>query len=190
MMEQQLVLVSRADMAIGLDVDHAIGEHPLLDQRVIGWAHFLPFASESFDLVTANMVVEHVKDPRTMLLEIRRVLKPGGKFLFHTTNFRNYFVFLAWLVPSGLKRRIAWLLEHRAAEDVFPTFYRFNTEARIRRLAFESGFGVERLLVCGSVGWLLFLGPIGWLEVLWIKLNSVVGRGRLDSNLIGVLRRD
>jgi hypothetical protein len=46
----------------------------------------LSFASERFDLVISNDVLEHVPDPARALCEIRRVLKPGGQ-LFLTTPF-------------------------------------------------------------------------------------------------------
>ena len=38
----------------------------------------LPFADETFDLVTCFLVMPHVPDDRTALTELARVLKPGG----------------------------------------------------------------------------------------------------------------
>lgn len=38
----------------------------------------LPFASESFDVVTSLDVIEHVQDDRRAVAEISRVLRPGG----------------------------------------------------------------------------------------------------------------
>jgi SAM-dependent methyltransferase len=41
-------------------------------------AHFLPFASASFDGVWIQAVLEHVASPADVVKEIHRVLKPGG----------------------------------------------------------------------------------------------------------------
>src|SRR5262249_28556228 len=38
----------------------------------------IPLADETFDIVFASHVLEHIKDDMTALKEVRRVLKPGG----------------------------------------------------------------------------------------------------------------
>ena len=43
-----------------------------------GLAEALPFADESFDLVTAYSVLHHLADHRPVLAEASRVLRPGG----------------------------------------------------------------------------------------------------------------
>ncbi len=54
----------------------------------------LPYENESFDAVCAMDFLEHVEDPGRVIGEAARVLKPSGRFYFHTFN-RN---FLAWLI--------------------------------------------------------------------------------------------
>ncbi len=48
---------------------------------VIGDVMALPFADNTFDCVSCFETLEHVKDPRKALAEIRRVLVPGGAFI-------------------------------------------------------------------------------------------------------------
>ncbi|NPV85814.1 MAG: class I SAM-dependent methyltransferase [Anaerolineae bacterium] len=50
----------------------------------------LPYADHSFDLVFDNSALEHVKDLRSNLAEIARVLKPKGKFAFNVLNHRYF----------------------------------------------------------------------------------------------------
>jgi SAM-dependent methyltransferase len=46
-----------------------------------GDAHSLPYSDESFDLVTCQTVLMHLRDPLTALREMRRVLRAGGLIL-------------------------------------------------------------------------------------------------------------
>lgn len=46
----------------------------------------LPFAAESFDCITCGWVIEHLADPRPGLVELGRVLKPGGSLLLLATE--------------------------------------------------------------------------------------------------------
>jgi ubiquinone/menaquinone biosynthesis C-methylase UbiE len=45
-------------------------------------AERLPFPDSAFDTVVATLVLCTVKDPAAALGEVRRVLRPGGRFLF------------------------------------------------------------------------------------------------------------
>lgn len=131
----------------GLDVDDTIDEHPLLKRRLHCWAEDIPVPDQSFDLVTANMVMEHVKDPESVLREIWRVLRPQGSFLIHTPNLRFYLMRIARAVPDCIKKPAIHWLEHRRDEDIFPTLYRFNTPEAICRCAAHSGFRVASLRI-------------------------------------------
>ena len=48
------------------------------DTDVIGDGHYLPFQDQVFDVVVNCAVLEHVKEPKSVVAEIERVLKPGG----------------------------------------------------------------------------------------------------------------
>ena len=84
-----------------------------------GLAESLPFADESFDVVTALDVVEHLDDDIAGLREIHRVLKIGGKSLI----FVPAFMFL-WGVQDDVsnhrirytKKQITDRLEHSGFE--------------------------------------------------------------------------
>lgn len=53
---------------------------------VCGSVYELPFESESFDVVLATEVLEHLAEPARAIGEMRRVLKPGGCCVL-TTRF-------------------------------------------------------------------------------------------------------
>lgn len=46
----------------------------------------LPFRADSFDFVTALEIVEHLHYPEELMVEISRVLRPGGVFVCTTPN--------------------------------------------------------------------------------------------------------
>lgn len=50
---------------------------------VTGDAHGLPFDDSSFDTVTASFTFCSLADPARALDEVHRVLRPGGRLLFH-----------------------------------------------------------------------------------------------------------
>lgn len=67
---------------------------------VYGDAYSIPFERESFDVVVALDLLEHVSDPQKILFEASRVLRPGGLVFFHTFN-RNIFSYL--FVIQGMR---------------------------------------------------------------------------------------
>jgi SAM-dependent methyltransferase len=57
----------------------------------------LPFDDESFDLISANQVIEHLRGTDLFLAEIRRVLKPGGVACVSTNNLSSWHNVIALL---------------------------------------------------------------------------------------------
>ncbi len=175
---------------VGIDLDFAsLRKHSRLDHRVIGDGGALPFAPESFDLVTANMVVEHLADPARVLAEVWKVLRPGGRFVYHTPNLRNFKVRLLPVMPDRLKRLLARLLEGRAGEDVYPTFYRMNTPSAAREFAGGQGFVVEELHLVEDSASTIMLGPVVLLELLITRVLLAEGLADYRSNLVVSLRK-
>lgn len=156
---------------IGVDLDPvAIRAHAHLHLRIIGSVESLPVRSASADLVTANMVLEHVEHPETLFTEVERVLEPGGSFLMHTPNLSGYTTFLTRLVPERVRPRLANLLQGRNEADVYPTFYRANTVDVLRTAAEEAGLAVADLRTVESSAQLYKVPVVGSLEELWLRL--------------------
>jgi 2-polyprenyl-3-methyl-5-hydroxy-6-metoxy-1,4-benzoquinol methylase len=67
----------------------------------------IPLASESIDVIVSHQVLEHVQNPRQVIEEAFRVLKPGGHFYFAYANYfsfreQHYRVFWLPLLPKVL----------------------------------------------------------------------------------------
>lgn len=59
-------------------------------QARVGSLEEIGYASESFDAITMHHVIEHVYHPVTLLREIRRILKPGGRLIVVTPNSNSW----------------------------------------------------------------------------------------------------
>ncbi len=80
------------DLVVGIDIEKDridTLKKQGLDNVRVGDATDIPFEDESFDMVVAKNLIEHLdlEDVFTMLSEVSRVLKPGGHFV--VTTWRN-----------------------------------------------------------------------------------------------------
>jgi len=70
--------------------------------RCAGWVRLepdwrtLPFASAAFDVVVAASVFEYVAEPRAVLRECARVLRPGGVVLYTVPDLRHPVRWAEW----------------------------------------------------------------------------------------------
>jgi len=75
--------------------EYAIDYYPVdLNQNVKGIVNVvnmesIPYGDNTFDVVIANHVIEHVPDEQKALSEVMRVLKPGGFAILSTLVYQN-----------------------------------------------------------------------------------------------------
>ena len=91
--EEQIRAAERHCRSRGASVDLVVSE----GQR-------LPFESARFDFAYSINVLHHMRSPdvqQATLLEIRRVLKPGGVFFLHEMNVENplFRLYMSYLFP-------------------------------------------------------------------------------------------
>jgi SAM-dependent methyltransferase len=130
-----------------------------------GAAESLPYADETFDLVTALDVVEHLDDDLAGLREMRRVLKPSGRALLFVPAFM-------WL--WGVQDDVS----HHRRRYTLP-----DLRARVE----AAGLTVER----GTYANLTFFAPIllGRLAMRALALRPASENNVNVSALNGVLGR-
>lgn len=85
----------------------------------------LPFADESFEIVTALAIIEHVNDPAMMIQEAVRVLKPGGRVIITTPSALGR-------IPLEMMARIG-LISNTEIEDHKRYYTRASLKALLRR---------------------------------------------------------
>ena len=187
--DEQL-LVRRCGMVVGVDASFpSVREHQTVERRVVANISQLPFPDGRFDLVTANMVVEHLEDPVSHFRELSRVLKPSGVCLLLTPNAHGYPTILARRIPDALKRRLVRLLDGRSECDVFRTFYRANTPEQLREVADASDLHVSELALVTTEAVGAVIPPVAIMELLWIRLLMTTPFRQLRPNLLAALRK-
>ena len=180
----------KAAFLVGLDPDVAsLKQNEVIHHRVAGLD--LPFRDASFDLVTANMVVEHLEDPVPVLQEIRRVLRPNGVCIFHTPNSQNWQIALGRRLPQWLKNMLILWSEGRVSEDVYPTWYRLNTSNDVDDLVVRAGLVPEQVIMVNTKipGGILIFGPLVVFQLLWIRITHRPALRKHRNNIIAILRR-
>jgi ubiquinone/menaquinone biosynthesis C-methylase UbiE len=182
-------LVERTELLVGCDVvETHLLQNSLLDHAAVADAVHLPFGDDSFDLVTANMVLEHLEEPQSMFAEVARVLAPGGHFVFVTPNVRNPVVWATSVALSkSVRKRLAHFIERRSYEHIFHTFYRANSRSAIHQLSERAALRVEELDTFNSYPFIRRFWPLTVIEALWIKAISRGPLQRITTNLFGVL---
>ena len=139
-------------------------------------ASSLPFADDSFDVVVAGEVIEHVPHPDLLLSEIRRVLAPSGRLVLSTPNI------VGWanrvLVPLGIQplftetssevhlgRRWRVLGQGNQVQGHLKVF----SHRALREILERTGFTIQR--TCGMPG--EFPSPVDRVDRLCARFPSI-----------------
>ena len=184
-------LANRAELLVGCDVveEHLL-QNGLLDSATVADATRLPFCDDSFDLVTANMVLEHLEEPEKVFSEVARVLGPGGHFVFVTPNLHSPVVWTASLLLSKtVRKRLSQVLEGRVEEHIFHTFYRANSRSAIQKLCERAALRVKEIDTFNSYPFMRRFWPLTTIEALWINAISRGPFKAFTTNLFGVLEK-
>jgi SAM-dependent methyltransferase len=141
-------LVSQCGLVMGLDP--VVSTHRNIRLLVRGSLYSLPFGDNSLDLVTANMVAEHLDNPARAFAEIGRCLVPHGVLIIKTPNLLNYAVMgnavASRVLPPKWRLRLVHGSDDRTPEDFFPVRYKANTMRSLVRLLRSAGFLVHKAI--------------------------------------------
>jgi ubiquinone/menaquinone biosynthesis C-methylase UbiE len=111
---------SSAEAPSGFACTQAIGE-------------FLPLKDNSFDCVLMSEVIEHLEVPQISIREAARVLRPGGRLLITTPNYRSFWPVMEWAVDR------LNMAPKMAGEQHISRFY----PSSLKSLLLESGLNIE-----------------------------------------------
>jgi ubiquinone/menaquinone biosynthesis C-methylase UbiE len=125
-------------VSVGIDISPrliALGRSKYPDLELIeGDAENLPFDSDSLNGVLLSGLVHHFPDPRRLIAEVRRVLKPGGRFVGFDPNRMNPFMWLyrdhasPFYSPVGVTENERPILAWRVAQMFRDQNFRVRTD--------------------------------------------------------------
>jgi SAM-dependent methyltransferase len=191
----ELAMVRRVKLTVCCDrVVDAIAKHRSIRAGVGASLDHLPFRSASLDLITLNNVAEHLEHPREVLSEFARVLAPGGRVIIHTPNVASYPVRIAEVgrrvLPKPFIMKLIRYMDFREEEDVFPTFYRVNTERDLKASAAEAGLLCEELVFAPARPLFYFVAPLCAAELAASRAMIRMGAERFAASvMLAVFRK-
>ena len=105
----------------------------------------LPFEDESFDYVVSFQVIEHISNDKRLVEEVRRVLRPGGKFIVSTPNRPMSLTRNPWHVREYRPEQLRALLSGFSSIEELGVagnervweYYRHNAESVRRIMRFD-----------------------------------------------------
>ena len=123
-----------------------------------GPAEVLPFADNSFDIVISRYSAHHWHDIQAALMEIRRVLKPGGRFIMMD------------IASPGKPMLDIWLQTIEMLRD--PSHIRNYSQGEWLAMVNGRGMMIDKL-----VG-----------DTLHLEFSSWVARMKTPENIVGAIR--
>lgn len=146
---------------------------PFSEVDIIANAEKLPFPDNSVDAVLSESLLEHVSDPQAAVMEMTRVLKPGG-IIYASTPFLTPFHaspddFNRW-TKSGLRVIFKEYEPVEEGTDGGPW------SALLVFLAYWLGslfsLGSKRLAPFFGLAFMLILGPLKILDFIFARLPA------------------
>ena len=159
----------RGAVVTGLDADPAMVaaarqrikiERPQL-HLVEGQAERLPFKNAEFDLVIAVTTLCFVRDAKRVVMEMTRVLKPGGRLVIGELG--------RWSFWAAHRRIRGWLGDPTWRVAMFRTALELRMLAGAAKLDVVETRGAAHYPPCGTVAWLI--APFD----LWLGRQMTVG---------------
>ncbi len=128
-------LKSKVKMLYACDVDKAVYLNKEVDKILDIKEGKVIAPSESFDVIVADYVLEHIEEPTKFFKEIDRLLRPGGWFCARTPHKYNLISLISMLIKNESHSFFLKSVQPRRKEiDIFPTFYRLNTLRKVRKI--------------------------------------------------------
>ena len=181
-------LADRCRRLVGVDPDANIENNPYIHDSVRQFMDdYEP--EETFDLITARMVAEHVAHPDRFLRTLRAATHPGSLVIIYTVNGFSPVPLLTRITPMGLRHRLKKALWRTDEKDTFPTTYKMNTRRRLRDIFDQDGFDEALFMYLDDCRTFTRIPALQTVELTIRKLCRALGFAYPENCLLGLYRR-
>ncbi len=182
-------LAGRCAFLLAVDPSDNVGDNSLAhDRRQSTIEDFT--SDETFDLATLRMVAEHFQHPERSVASLSGLIKPGGHVVIYTPSIWSPLSLAAMIIPNRWHYHLTKLLWDTREKDVFPTYYRMNSRARLRSLFREGGFSEVVFAYLDSCStWQRYRWTCYAEMSVW-RVFRALGLRYLEHNILAIYRRD
>jgi len=177
---------------VGCDIDKRFANKKYLDYWVACSVEAMCFKAETFQSVSCNWVLEHIKNPARTMEEIFKVLVRGGYFILRTPNLYNYAILFASITSTRFHH---WIRRKNATPgqehvENAPTLYRINTLRRVEKFLTTSGFKIVDIHYEGGASeYLTFFTPFFILGKLGDLITNLFFLRWLKKDIVCVAQK-
>ncbi len=171
-------MVEAMDLAVG-KVLAKLEELQLADRTIVVFTSDNGGLSTSEGHPTSNLPLRAgkgwlyeggVREP--LIVRAPGVTRPGGAFIFMTTNASGYIGTLIRLMPNRLQFAVKKRIFKMDEREIYPVFMRCNTRGRLSRLLRGKGFGAPEFIFIGGPFYFSFSYALFRIAVMLERLTD------------------
>jgi ubiquinone/menaquinone biosynthesis C-methylase UbiE len=162
-------------LAIGVDLSlEALRKNNSLDYLLKSTVEKLPFKDGTFDVVICQWVVEHIKEPKLVFEEFKRVLKESGHLIVVTNSIYNFIMFASAILPAKIRDKMKEkVFPSEIKEGTFPTYYKCNSKNSFKKVLSGLGFSEVFSGYSGDISIFVFSKFLFILALLYEKITDL-----------------
>lgn len=165
-LEKALFKKAKEVVAVDIEFD-TIRKHGTIRKLIVADLQKLPFKNDYFNVITLNVVLEHLKNPSLVVKELVRVLEKRGKIIVHMPNKYGYISFAALLIPAELRKLMHYKLLKYPAGNYHDLYYRCNTKYALNQVMKKYSMRNLYFEYKNTNLFFYFFKPLLFLEILY-----------------------
>jgi len=170
---------------IGVDIDkESLKNNLIINQKILANLSSVPIEDQSIDIITAEFVLEHLKNPNEVFQEFSRILKSNGSLIFVTPNILNPIMIMSKILPLGFHKIFRKKLLKKE-NDSYYTHYSANTYQKLKKLGLMNNFKKIEIKRAGSPEYTGFCKPLMLPSVILEKMINSKPLNPLKIYLVG-----